>query len=159
MKIKQFGGNSQILLVSIVLLLHWVRPVFRELSLLTQMKLHVNSSSRLGNAFIIHQRPFEHMPVSLMGPHSEAIRINRKNSVNKALMPVQILFQCSSKKDLLMLMQSMLLDNFCAREHFSCERKCICSHSTTEKLACVLGFLADVENRPGADDRRATICP
>lgn len=114
--------------------------VFRELSLLTQMKLHVNSSSRLGNAFIIHQRPFEHMPVSLMGPHSEAIRINRKNSVNKALMPVQILFQCSSKKDLLMLMQSMLLDNFCAREHFSCERKCICSHSTTEKLACVLGF-------------------
>lgn len=57
-----------------------------------------------------------------------------------------------------MATQSTALDNSCAPAHFSCERKCICFHSTTEKLACVLGFLADVENGSGADDVRATIC-
>ncbi|GAB0186176.1 hypothetical protein GRJ2_001082900 [Grus japonensis] len=64
--------------------------VSREATLLTQRRPHVNGSSCLGNAFVIHQRPFECMPVSLMGPHSEAIRINGKTPANKALMPVQI---------------------------------------------------------------------
>lgn len=58
-----------------------------------------------------------------------------------------------------MVTQTMVFDNSCARAHFSRERKCICFHSTTEKLAWVLGFLADVENRSEADDVRATICP
>lgn len=140
----------------IFLLFH--RLVSREATVLTQTRLHVSGSSRLGNAFVIHQRPFERMPVSLTGLPWEAIRINGKTSVNKASMPVQSWFQNSLKKDLLMATQSTALDNSCAPAHFSCERKCICFHSTTEKLACVLGFLADVENGSGADDVRATIC-
>lgn len=99
------------------------------------------------------------MPESLMGPNSEAIRINGKAPVNKALMPVQIWYQRSPKKDLLMVAWSMVLDNSCAWAHFSWGTKCICFHSTTENLACVPGFLADVESRSEADDVSATICP
>lgn len=113
----------------------------------------------LGNAFVIHQRLFELMPGSLMGPHAEAIRINGKAPVNRALMPVQIWYQRSPKKDLLMVTQGMVLDNCCAWEHFSWGRKCICFHSITENPACVLGFLADVESWSEADDVRETICP
>lgn len=74
------------------------RFVSREATFLTQTRLHVNGSSHLGNALVIHQRLFERRPVSLMGPHSEAVRINGKTPVTKALMPVQIRFQSAPKK-------------------------------------------------------------
>lgn len=113
----------------------------------------------LGNAFVIHQRLFELMPMSLMGPHSEATSINGKAAVNKALMPVQIWYQRSPKKDLLMVTRAMVLGDSCAWVHFSWGRKCICFHFTTENPACILGFLADVGSWSEADDVRATICP
>lgn len=53
----------------------------------------------------------------------------------------------------------MLLGNLCMQAHISCGRKCIHFHFRTEKLVCVPEFLAYVENRSGADDVRATVCP
>jgi len=105
----------------IFLLLH--RLFSREATLLTQVVLQVNSSSCLGNAFVIHQRQLKRMPVSFMGPDSETIRINGKTPANKALMPVQIRFQSSARKGLLMVIKSLVLDNlvhghiFCVKEN------------------------------------------
>lgn len=71
---------------------------------------------------------------------------------------------CQSRSDFKVLPRrsaydNIVLGNTCTWAHFSCEMKCICFNSTTEKLTCVLGILADVESSSGTDDVRATICP